>query len=142
MLTRAYTAKAAHVFTKPNPINVPMTGNRSSRDGRIPHRNFEYAYYSPTEEPKGLSPKWAAQDNPNFSNNYAKAIKKPISLYILVALTFFCVSGGPYGIEDAVASAGPLLTILGLLFLPFLWYDLVHACYRNKNLRFIDLSVS
>ncbi len=131
MLTHACT-KAAHVFTKPNPINVPMPGNRSIGDGHVPCRNFEYAYYSPVNESEGLGPKRAAPDNPNFSNNNAKAIKKPVNLSILVALTFFCVSGGPYGIEDAVASAGPLLTLLGLFFLPFLWYDLVHMLLQQE----------
>lgn len=39
----------------------------------------------------------------------------------LVALTFFCVAGGPYGIEDAVGAAGPMLALVGLLLIPWLW---------------------
>jgi len=39
----------------------------------------------------------------------------------LAALTFFCVAGGPYGLEDSVGTAGPLLTILGLLIVPWIW---------------------
>jgi len=39
----------------------------------------------------------------------------------LVALTFFCVAGGPYGIEDAVGAAGPMLALLGILVVPWLW---------------------
>jgi len=31
------------------------------------------------------------------------------------------VSGGPYGAEDAVASAGPLLSLAGFLFMPLVW---------------------
>ncbi|MBI1996519.1 MAG: APC family permease [Deltaproteobacteria bacterium] len=39
----------------------------------------------------------------------------------LVALTFFCVAGGAFGLEDAVGSAGPLITIAAILILPWLW---------------------
>jgi amino acid transporter len=46
---------------------------------------------------------------------------KPLTLLPLVALIFFEVSGGPFGTEDAVAAAGPLLTLLGFLILPCVW---------------------
>jgi hypothetical protein len=36
----------------------------------------------------------------------------------LVALTFYEVSGGPFGVEDSVKAAGPLLALLGFL-VPF-----------------------
>ena len=39
----------------------------------------------------------------------------------LVALTFFCVAGGAYGLEDAVGAGGPLIVLLGILILPWLW---------------------
>jgi amino acid transporter len=47
--------------------------------------------------------------------------KRPLSLLPLVALIFFEVSGGPFGTEDAVAAAGPLLVILGFVVFPILW---------------------
>ena len=39
----------------------------------------------------------------------------------LVALTFFCVAGGAYGLEDGVGAAGPLIVLLGIAILPWLW---------------------
>ncbi|MGH7770695.1 MAG: APC family permease [Candidatus Binatia bacterium] len=39
----------------------------------------------------------------------------------LVALTFFCVAGGAYGLEDAVGAGGPMLALLALLIVPWLW---------------------
>lgn len=39
----------------------------------------------------------------------------------LVALTFFCVAGGAYGLEDAVGAAGPLLALLAILVIPWVW---------------------
>ena len=39
----------------------------------------------------------------------------------LVALTFFCVAGGAYGFEDAVGAAGPMIALLSLMALPWLW---------------------
>jgi amino acid transporter len=39
----------------------------------------------------------------------------------LVALTFFCVAGGAYGLEDAVGAGGPLIVLAGIIVLPWLW---------------------
>jgi amino acid transporter len=39
----------------------------------------------------------------------------------LAAIVFFNVSGGPYGVEDAVSSFGPGLALLLLVLTPFLW---------------------
>ncbi|MBI3301903.1 MAG: APC family permease [Deltaproteobacteria bacterium] len=39
----------------------------------------------------------------------------------LVALTFFCVAGGAYGLEDTVGAAGPMLALLAILLVPWLW---------------------
>jgi amino acid transporter len=46
---------------------------------------------------------------------------KPLTLLPLVALIFYDVSGGPFGIEDAVSKGAPLLALLGFLILPFAW---------------------
>jgi amino acid transporter len=39
----------------------------------------------------------------------------------LVALTFFCVAGGAYGLEDAVGAGGPLFARLAILIVPWVW---------------------
>ena len=39
----------------------------------------------------------------------------------LVAILFFNVSGGPYGVEDAIGSLGPGLALLLLLITPLVW---------------------
>ncbi|KAF9621798.1 hypothetical protein IFM89_028236 [Coptis chinensis] len=40
----------------------------------------------------------------------------------LIALIFYEVSGGPFGVEDSVkAGGGPLLSLLGFLIFPLLW---------------------
>ncbi|KXZ49449.1 hypothetical protein GPECTOR_21g675 [Gonium pectorale] len=46
---------------------------------------------------------------------------RTLGLWPLVTLIFFEVSGGPFGTEDAVSAAGPLLTIVGFLVFPLLW---------------------
>lgn len=46
---------------------------------------------------------------------------KKVSVLPLVFLIFYEVSGGPFGIEDAVHAAGPLLALLGYLIFPFIW---------------------
>lgn len=47
--------------------------------------------------------------------------RRTLSLTSLIALTFFCVAGGAYGLEDAVSAGGPALTLLALLVMPWLW---------------------
>ena len=51
----------------------------------------------------------------------ATSPQRSLNLRALAALTFFCVAGGAYGLEDAVGAAGPLVVLLGILILPWLW---------------------
>ncbi|XP_051137333.1 probable polyamine transporter At1g31830 [Andrographis paniculata] len=44
-----------------------------------------------------------------------------LSLLPFVFLIFYGVSGGPFGVEDAVGAAGPLLAMAGFLVFPFIW---------------------
>ncbi|WCJ17930.1 Amino acid permease family protein [Euphorbia peplus] len=45
-----------------------------------------------------------------------------LTLLPLIALIFYDVSGGPFGVEDSVkAGGGPLLSLLGFLIFPLIW---------------------
>ncbi|KAK9145654.1 hypothetical protein Sjap_005557 [Stephania japonica] len=46
---------------------------------------------------------------------------KKVSIVPLIFLIFYEVSGGPFGVEDSVQAAGPLLALLGFLVFPFIW---------------------
>jgi len=46
---------------------------------------------------------------------------RKLTLFPLIAVTYFMVSGGPYGLEDAIGQAGYLRTLLLLALLPILW---------------------
>lgn len=50
------------------------------------------------------------------SKNFQK-----VSIIPLVFLIFYEVSGGPFGIEDSVQAAGPLLAIVGFLLFAIIW---------------------
>ena len=39
----------------------------------------------------------------------------------LAAITFFCVSGGPYGIEDTIPTLGPGMTLVLMVLTPLFW---------------------
>lgn len=53
--------------------------------------------------------------------NSAKTNPK-LTLLPLIALIFYEVSGGPFGVEDSVrAGGGPLLALLGFLIFPLFW---------------------
>jgi amino acid transporter len=62
-------------------------------------------------------------ESPRAANHPAHPLQraKPLTLLPLVALIFYDVSGGPFGIEDAVSKGAPLLAILGFLVLPLAW---------------------
>lgn len=46
---------------------------------------------------------------------------RKVPIIPLVFLIFYEVSGGPFGVEDSVQAAGPLLALLGFLFFPIIW---------------------
>ncbi|MFS8030160.1 putative amino acid/polyamine transporter I [Helianthus anomalus] len=46
---------------------------------------------------------------------------KGLSIIPLIFLIFYEVSGGPFGVEDSVQAAGPLLALIGFLVFPFIW---------------------
>jgi len=48
-------------------------------------------------------------------------LRRKLNFTGLVFLTFFCVAGGAYGLEDAVSAGGPMMALLGLVLLPWLW---------------------
>jgi amino acid transporter len=39
----------------------------------------------------------------------------------LVMITYFAVSGGPFGLESIVGTAGPRMSLLGLIIIPWVW---------------------
>jgi amino acid transporter len=47
--------------------------------------------------------------------------QRTLTLLPLAALIFFEVSGGPYGVEDAVGAAGPFWALLGFVTFPLIW---------------------
>ncbi|GBG33857.1 Amino acid-polyamine transporter, putative [Hondaea fermentalgiana] len=47
--------------------------------------------------------------------------KQGLNMWRLAALTFFTVSGGPYGLEPLVKTVGPFYSIIGLLVVPWVW---------------------
>ena len=65
---------------------------------------------APAPAPAAAAPGVGAYDN-----------HRTLTLWPLVALIFFEVSGGPYGVEDAVGAGGPRYALLGFLFFPFIW---------------------
>ena len=48
-------------------------------------------------------------------------LKKKVEFWHQVGLTFFIVSGGPYGLETAVGAMGPGLTLLLVILIPLFW---------------------
>ena len=51
----------------------------------------------------------------------SRRVRPELGFVPLVAVVFFNVSGGPYGIEDAVSAFGPGLVLLLLVVTPLVW---------------------
>ncbi|XP_020096414.1 probable polyamine transporter At3g19553 [Ananas comosus] len=48
--------------------------------------------------------------------------RRPLGVLPLIALIFYDVSGGPFGVEDSVrGGGGPLLSLLGFVLFPAIW---------------------
>ncbi|CBI16502.3 unnamed protein product, partial [Vitis vinifera] len=101
------------------------------------HLEFFLSNYRSTFEPKNLeqkpnmgishstpkSPPYLLEEPLPTASTTATATKDPkkLALIPLIFLIYFEVAGGPYGEEQAVGAAGPLLAILGFLIFPFIW---------------------
>lgn len=59
--------------------------------------------------------------SPSQNDNSCLQPRRALNFTGLAALTFFCVAGGAYGLEDAVGAAGPLVVLATILLLPWLW---------------------
>ncbi|WOL10478.1 putative polyamine transporter isoform X1 [Canna indica] len=64
----------------------------------------------------------AAEDGSSIDIPSVAPMPKKLSVLPLIALIFYNVSGGPFGVEDSVsAGGGPLLSLVGFLVFPLLW---------------------
>lgn len=58
----------------------------------------------------------------DFKNTVSTKGNPKLTILPLIALIFYEVSGGPFGVEDSVKSGGgPLLSLLGFLIFPLFW---------------------
>ncbi|CAN6544447.1 unnamed protein product [Malus baccata var. baccata] len=67
---------------------------------------------------------WMAEEGimVSESKNAPAKTSPKLTLLPLIALIFYEVSGGPFGVEDSVrAGGGPLLSLLGFLVFPLIW---------------------
>ena len=50
-----------------------------------------------------------------------KVLRKQITLIPLIGLIYFSVSGGPYGLENAIGSSGPGMAMLLIIVIPVIF---------------------
>ncbi|KAH9753749.1 polyamine transporter RMV1 [Citrus sinensis] len=62
---------------------------------------------------------------------------KKVSILPLIFLIFYEVSGGPFGVEDSVKAAGPLLALLGFLVFTIIW-SVPEALITAEMVLFLD----
>jgi amino acid transporter len=62
-----------------------------------------------------------ADTDPGRQRPVSPRLRRELGFLPLLAVLFFNVSGGPYGIEDTVGVFGPGLVLLLLVLTPFIW---------------------
>ncbi|MCD7466209.1 hypothetical protein HAX54_002661 [Datura stramonium] len=82
-------------------------------------------YTERTSSNSAKTDQWA-EDNVEYSSLHGGASSNvknftKISFVPLTFLIFYGVSGGPFGVEDTVRAAGPLLALVGFLIFPIIW---------------------
>lgn len=103
-----------------NPISCFILRSRATHHGTDNHTEFAHIELSTSTGLKMQSDGISGVESPR-AIHLPLPKPKPLSLLPLIALIFFDVSGGPFGIEVAVSSGGPFLAILGFLILPLAW---------------------
>lgn len=58
---------------------------------------------------------------PDEASPVARVLKKQLRTLPLVAIIYFSVSGGPYGLEEGVSSSGPGMALLALIVVPVIF---------------------
>ncbi|KAK3019947.1 hypothetical protein RJ639_002994 [Escallonia herrerae] len=96
------TTVVAGVLVSASFTNKPISANGQDSNAKGEYSGVEYVGFSKVP--------------PTKANNVRK-----VSVLPLVFLIFYEVSGGPFGIEDSVKAAGPLLALLGFLVFPLIW---------------------
>ncbi|OAE30760.1 hypothetical protein AXG93_4876s1010 [Marchantia polymorpha subsp. ruderalis] len=89
-------------------IDLPTTFHRSS--GRRQHPRLKQGPGKSSSTPWKRSAPIQSQHQVHM-----------LSTLQLISITFFAVSGGPYGFEPTVGAGGPGLMLVGLLLVPVLW---------------------
>ena len=100
-----------------------------------------------TEEGEEMTPS-AMQDDTNDSENddglqNANTESVPtekLGVLPLAVLVFYSVSGGPFGVEASVRSAGNLLALLGFLVFPLVWSVQEAAITAELSSTFVESS--
>eukprot|EP00978_Attheya_sp_CCMP212_P044887 scaffold326024_cov61-Attheya_sp.AAC.1 len=62
----------------------------------------------------------ASQKNRDVNAHDAPAYPK-LTVVPLAIMTFYSVSGGPFGVEPTIHAAGAFYTLLGFIIMPFVW---------------------
>lgn len=115
-------APTLHTHTQPRPQTPATTPTTTA--GSSPSSSFAKAFpravYAADSSSNGNG---AAHADGAAATSSARppANDHKIGVLSLAALIFFSVSGGPYGMEEAIATAGPLVTMVSLVVLPLVW---------------------
>ena len=111
-----------HMVTSIHTCETTVTTSSSSSESSYVSQELKQL---PPQSIEGLESSCCSNEtNPIVHTNpvsqSTSSIKK-LKLLPLAILVFYNVSGGPFGIEPALFSAGNLYTIIGFLIVPFIW---------------------
>lgn len=98
-------------------ISINNNGEQEEDFSSLTPRLFQPTHYNDTLKENYYSTNMQSESQHSTTKN-----SKKIGLLQLVVTSFFCISGGAYGIEPIVASCPyPFYMLLGLLIFPLFW---------------------
>lgn len=80
------------------------------------HSGDSNGYISSLQDEQNCTASVSSMGSANSSGT-----RNALSLIPLATIIFFNVSGGPFGLEEAIRAAGPFYTLLGFAIFPFIW---------------------
>lgn len=109
-----HQTKSGNQYVPYGSFESSCTANTSSTDSSS-NASDSSPSSSPLPTPTGSLPTIAT------TNGFTQKKKGSLSILQLATIIFYSVSGGPFGIEEAVRSAGPFYTLLGFLVGPLVF---------------------
>ena len=102
-------------------LNVEGSSSKTAYNGGgLNHHHRQYDQYNHDPDEDDDEERTLALGE-HSEDPFESHVSSKISMLPLAVMVFYSVSGGPFGVEASVRSAGNFYTLLGFLIMPWIW---------------------